>query len=78
MFEQRVSKTLSGESGIHYHYDDQGRLISETDAATGAMIRDYVWLGLMPMATLGVQDVPANDNCDPALIADLRTRLADR
>jgi hypothetical protein len=42
------------------------------------MIRDYVWLGLMPMATLGVQDVPANDNCDPALIADLRTRLADR
>lgn len=78
VFEQRIAKTLTGQSSIHYHYDEQGRLISETDAATGAIIRDYVWIGLMPVATLGVQDVPTNENCDPALIADLRQRLADR
>lgn len=58
--EQRVSKLATDSFGnitdVHYHYDDQGRLISETNAATGAVVRDYVWLGLMPIATLGVDD----------------------
>ena len=50
--EQRVVKTLSDGTVIHYHYDVEGRLISETDGATGEVIRDYIWLGLMPVAVL--------------------------
>ncbi len=42
VFEQRVAKSLMGQSAIHYHYDNEGRLISETDAATGEIIRDYI------------------------------------
>ena len=79
MSEQRIVKAVSGETAIHYHYDGEGRLISETDAATGVTIRDYVWLGLTPIASFG----PANDNnppsepenCDEQEIATLQAML---
>ena len=50
----RVSKTLGDGTIIHYHYDDQGRMISETDGTTGAIIREYIWFGLSPVAVTGV------------------------
>ncbi len=80
MSEQRIVKAVSGQAAIHYHYDGEGRLISETDAATGTTLREYIWLGLTPIASYGSSydpDDPANDNCDPALIEALTQRLID-
>ncbi|MEM7728478.1 MAG: hypothetical protein AAF311_04305 [Pseudomonadota bacterium] len=37
---------------VHYHYDQRSRLISDTDA----VMRDYVWLGLMPVPKFGPDD----------------------
>ena len=70
---------MAGEAAIHYHYDGEGRLIAETDAVSGETIRDYVWLGLTPIASFG----PANDNnppsepenCDEQEIATLQAML---
>jgi RHS repeat-associated protein len=51
--EQLTSRTTSAAGGpvgtIHYVYDLDGHLIVEADAATGATLREYIWL-------------PANDN----------------
>ena len=79
MSEQRIIKTLAGEAPIHYHYDDEGRLISETDAATGETIRDYVWLGLTPIASFGANDnapPPAAEPCSEDEIAALAEQAA--
>jgi RHS repeat-associated protein len=45
---QRISKTTP-DSIAHYHHDAQGRLWSETDGL-GNTIRDYIWMGDMPIA----------------------------
>ena len=78
MSEQRIAKTVSGEATIHYHYDGEGRLISETDAATGETIRDYIWLGLTPIASFGAanDNAPTEDCTDE--IAALEADIADR
>ena len=47
-FQRRVKKITSGTT-ICYHYDDQNRLISETDGS-GNPLRDYVYLGDTPVA----------------------------
>jgi RHS repeat-associated protein len=51
--EQMVSRVTSASGGpvgtVHYVYDTDGHLIVEADAATGASLREYIWL-------------PANDN----------------
>ncbi|MFT3673511.1 MAG: RHS repeat-associated core domain-containing protein [Aestuariivirga sp.] len=56
-FEQMTSRTTSAPGGpsgtVNYIYDLDGHLIAEADAATGATVRDYIWL-------------PANDNGNPA------------
>lgn len=48
--EQMVSRATSvpgGPSGtVHYLYGLDGSLLAEADAATGATLRDYVWLPL--------------------------------
>ena len=54
-FEQRVAKTTTaaapgGASSVHFIHDQFGRLIAEHDGSTGAPLREYVWLGLMPVA----------------------------
>ena len=54
-FEQRVAKTTTaaapgGASSVHFIHDQFGRLIAEHDGASGAPLREYVWLGLMPVA----------------------------
>ena len=81
MSEQRIVKAVAGEAAIHYHYDGEGRLIAETDAATGETLRDYVWLGLTPIATFGPDSSAANDNnpedCTDE-IAALEADIADR
>ena len=62
--EQRIIKALPGEDPIHYHYDSEGRLISETNGATGLTLREYIWLGLTPISVIVQEDNPAaaNDN----------------
>jgi YD repeat-containing protein len=49
--DQRIAKTTSSGT-THYHYDLEGRLISETDGATGQAIREYLWIGLSPVAMI--------------------------
>jgi YD repeat-containing protein len=46
---QRIRKT--GAEDTVYHYDQEGRLISET-APDGAPRKDYVWLGDQPLAII--------------------------
>lgn len=78
--EQRIVKTANGQT-IHYHYDMEGRLISETDGASGETLRDYVWLGLTPIAVIDASDDAPNPLCEAditalqAQIEDLTTRL---
>ena len=51
--EQMTSRSTSASGGptgvVHYIYDLDGHLIAEADGASGATLRDYLWL-------------PANDN----------------
>jgi YD repeat-containing protein len=46
---QRIRKT--GAEDTVYHYDQEGRLISET-APDGTPRKDYVWLGDQPLAII--------------------------
>jgi RHS repeat-associated protein len=46
-----VSRTITATpQTIHYVYDKGGNVIAEHDGATGAMLREYVWLGDLPIA----------------------------
>lgn len=46
-------------------FPTDGRLISETDGATGEALRDYVWLGLMPIAVIdATEDAPGIETYD--------------
>ena len=54
----------------------EGRLISETDGDTGATQREYIWLGLTPVAIYDATN--DNDTCDEALLATLQERLLAR
>ena len=74
MSEQRIVKAVAGATAIHYHYDGEGRLISETDAATGDTLREYVWHGLTPIA---VFNAAAEENCEEEITA-LEDQIADR
>jgi len=46
-FGERVSR-VEGAAATHFHYDQNGRLIAESDG-TGAVIREYLWLGAKPI-----------------------------
>lgn len=48
---QRAVKTISGQTTL-YFYDNDGHLLSEANASTGAITREYVWLGNKPVAYL--------------------------
>ncbi len=50
---ERVTKT-SPTGTTHFHYDRAGHLIAETDSA-GATIREYLWLGDMPIGLVATQ-----------------------
>jgi RHS repeat-associated protein len=61
-FEQLTSRSSSSPAvatgTVHYLYDLDGHLIAEADAATGATLRDYIWL-------------PSNDNSNDTLAEEL-------
>ena len=46
---QRVIKSAVGSGTTHFHYDRFGHLIAESDG-TGTVLREYVFLGDMPVA----------------------------
>ena len=46
-FGERVSR-VEGSTTTHFHYDQDGRLIAESDG-TGVLIREYLWLGDKPL-----------------------------
>ena len=73
--EQRIVKAANGNT-THYHYDLEGRLIAETDGVTGETLREYVWLGLMPIAVIAPTEVAPEGECNPALIKALEAELA--
>ena len=50
-FGQRSVKTV-GTTVTHFHYDPQSHLIAESDGQTGTILREYVWLGDMPLAVM--------------------------
>jgi len=74
--EQRIVKTANGQT-IHYHYDLEGRLISETDGTSGEALREYVWLGLMPIAVIDLTEDAPDTACQEE-IAALEAQIADR
>ena len=47
---ERVAKNVGGVI-THFHYDRSGQLIAET-SATGGLIREYVYLGGVPLAAI--------------------------
>jgi RHS repeat-associated protein len=52
---RRVWRTVVGSSSTtqtHYVFDEAGRLLAEHDGATGAVLREYVWLDDMPVAMI--------------------------
>jgi len=59
-----------------YDYDAAtARLIAETDGSSGETLREYVWLGLMPIAVISpTEDVPQGE-CDPDLMTALEAEL---
>ena len=48
-FGQRIRKT--GTEDTRYHYDQEGRLISES-APDGTRAKDYIWVGDQPLAVI--------------------------
>lgn len=49
---ERVSKSIAGASATHYHYDEDGLLLAESNGTTGLVIREYVWLDDLPLAQI--------------------------
>jgi RHS repeat-associated protein len=57
---QRVAK--SGATDKYFHYDGDGRLIAESDAAVRVQ-KEYVWLGDTPIAMIESAPPPAGPTC---------------
>lgn len=51
-FGRRVWRQTHGTGAVHIHYifDPDGHLLAEHDAATGDVLREYVWLEDTPLA----------------------------
>lgn len=48
--ELRIVKTNALTGAVrHYIYDPEGQLLAEMDGATGEPIREYIWLGRLPV-----------------------------
>ena len=47
--EQRVAASSTEVGARHYLYAEDGQLLAEHDAVTGALLREYVWLDTMPL-----------------------------
>jgi RHS repeat-associated protein len=74
---QRIRKTGSGSTALPYigsldtvfHYDMDGHLIAELDAATKQVKREYIWLGDTPVAVIAGANptLPVNTSNAPAV-----------
>ena len=66
--EQMTSRNTTAAGApagtVHYIYDQDGHLIAEADGATGAVLRDYLWL-------------PANDNNNDTRAEDMSLAAND-
>jgi RHS repeat-associated protein len=51
---RRVWRSVLGTTTVqsHYVFDPDGRLLAEHDGATGAVVREYVWLDDQPIAMI--------------------------
>lgn len=78
IYEHRVAKALPDGSVLHYHYDDQGRMIAETNGLTGETLREYIWFGLSPIAVLDASGEMERDRCSEEELTRLRDLLATR
>jgi RHS repeat-associated protein len=68
---QRVRKTTSSTDAV-FTYDQRGHLIAESTAA-GALVKEYVWLGDMPIAVIdstGTYFIHADHLDTPRLVAN--------
>ncbi len=82
-FEQMTSRVTTSPAvptgTVHYIYDLDGHLLAEADAATGAVLRDYIWLPSNDNSndTMAEELVGANDNVAAdlplAVITDVNT-----
>jgi YD repeat-containing protein len=56
---QRVVSNVAGASGTtNYYYDEFGHVVLETDGS-GNSLREYIWLGDMPVAIIDEVDTTA-------------------
>jgi YD repeat-containing protein len=64
--DQLASRTVTAPGGpagtIHYIYDLDGHLIAEADYGSGQTLREYIWLGDLPIALV------ANVSTTPVLL----------
>ena len=81
--EQRVMASSVEVGSRHYLYGEDGRLLAEHDGATGALVREYVWLDTMPLALVsGPAATPAytwitsGNLGEPLLLTDASGALA--
>ena len=77
-FGQRVAKVFAvstycqtgcttsapASQAVVYAYNQQGQLLGEYRAADGAVLREYVWLGSMPVAVVAPSAVTAGASTD--------------
>ncbi|MFO1121921.1 MAG: RHS repeat-associated core domain-containing protein [Hyphomicrobiales bacterium] len=75
--EQLVSRVTSAPGGpagtVHYIYDLDGHLIAEADGSTGTTLRDYIWLGDLPLGLAqggSLYMVHADHLARPILVTD--------
>jgi RHS repeat-associated protein len=50
--EQRVASSSQAGGDRHYLFGDAGELFAEYDAASGALVREFVWLDATPLAMI--------------------------
>jgi YD repeat-containing protein len=62
---QRIRKT-NPQGDTIYHYDAQGRLISETRATDGAVRKEYIYLGDIPVAIIDTSVAGSTTATTPA------------
>jgi RHS repeat-associated protein len=67
---QRIVKYDTAGNAVSFVYDQAGQLLGEYVASTGAALREYVWLGNIPVAVL-IPD-PANP-ANPPLVNYIHT-----
>ena len=58
---QRVEKAIVGGDGVHYHFDQQGKLVAEHDKTTGAMRVEYIYANGQLIAQVDSDNIKDSD-----------------